>query len=125
MNLHKHKRYHSPSLFVAVLSLTPLPFLPSNLPAADPDGSELVQQRRCYGCHALTENLLGPSYQAISTRHGARKDVMVEILARKILVGGAGNWGVVPMVPNEHVSPDEARIMARWILNLENTTVKR
>ncbi len=36
----------------------------------------------------------------------------------KIIVGGTGNWGVVPMVPNEHVSIDEARAISRWILDL-------
>jgi cytochrome c len=66
----------------------------------------------------MNENLLGPSYQAIATRHALRKEVMVEVLAEKIIVGGAGNWGVVPMVPNEQVSLDEARTIARWILNI-------
>ena len=88
--------------------------------AAGTDGAELVQQRRCYGCHQLTETLLGPSYQAISMRHRGRSEVMVEVLANKIIVGGSGNWGIVPMVPNEHVSLEEARVMARWILNLES-----
>lgn len=83
------------------------------------DGASLVQERRCYGCHELKQNLIGPSYQAIAVRHAARRDVMVEVLAEKIITGGAGNWGVIPMVPNEQVSPNEARIIARWILNLK------
>lgn len=83
------------------------------------NGAGLVQERRCYACHAMTQNLLGPSYQAIAARHAVRKDVMVEVLAEKIIVGGAGNWGVVPMVPNEQVTLDEARIIARWILTLK------
>ena len=87
--------------------------------AADEDGARLVQERRCYGCHDMKQNLIGPSYQAIAVRHAARKDVMVEVLAEKIVAGGAGNWGLVPMVPNEQVSPAEARIIARWILNLK------
>ncbi len=89
--------------------------------AASPklDGPTLVQERYCYGCHNLTETLIGPSYQSIATLHRARKEIMVEILANKIIIGGAGNWGVVPMVPNEHVSMEEARIIADWILNLE------
>ncbi len=90
--------------------------------AASPklDGAALVQERYCYGCHNLTETLIGPSYQSIATLHRARNDIMVEILANKIIVGGAGNWGVVPMVPNEHVSMEEARIIADWILNLDS-----
>lgn len=84
--------------------------------AAETDGAALVQQRRCHGCHHATQTLLGPSYAAIAARHGANRATMEQILARKIIVGGAGNWGVVPMVPNEQVSDDEARIIAKWIL---------
>ena len=32
--------------------------------------------------------------------------------------GEAGNWGVVPMVPSEHVSPEETRAIAAWVLDL-------
>lgn len=41
------------------------------------------------------------------------------VLARKIVLGGGGSWGLVPMVPNEHVTLDEARAMAEWILALD------
>lgn len=88
--------------------------------AADLDGANLTQERRCYACHDITDYLLGPPYTAIAVRHAERKDILVEVLAEKIIVGGAGNWGVVPMVPNEHVSMDEARAIAKWILNLES-----
>lgn len=79
----------------------------------------LLAERHCDACHHVSRTLLGPSYEAIAARHAARKDAMVEVLAHKIIVGGAGNWGVVPMVPNEHVTVDEARAMARWILALQ------
>jgi cytochrome c len=78
----------------------------------------LLKERRCYSCHDLTQSLIGPPYQAIAARHRARAEVMTEVLAQKIMRGGGGNWGVVPMVPNEHVSEEEARAMARWILQL-------
>ena len=34
--------------------------------------------------------------------------------------GGAGNWGDIPMIPNERVTLEEARALARWILSLES-----
>jgi cytochrome c len=82
------------------------------------DGAALVQARKCYACHHLTATLLGPSYQAIAGLHGPRREVMGEVLAHKIIAGGAGNWGVVPMVPNPQVSAEEARVIADWILQL-------
>jgi cytochrome c len=94
---------------------------PSLAVAADPpaatDMPALLEQRGCHSCHHATETLIGPSYQAIAARHAPQKNVMVEVLATKIIVGGAGNWGVVPMVPSEHVSAAEARAMAAWILD--------
>ena len=95
-----------------LLSATCLP-----LCAADAGDTEtLLRQLRCHGCHETDRALIGPSYQAIAARHAERREVMVQILADKIIEGGAGNWGVVPMVPNEHVTPEEARAIARWIL---------
>jgi cytochrome c len=79
-------------------------------------GATLAQARHCHACHHPTEALLGPAYQAIAARHAAKKEVMVEVLARKIILGGGGNWGLVPMVPNEHVSAGDAQTLARWIL---------
>lgn len=88
-------------------------------PADEVDGEALATEKRCVACHDLTRTLLGPPYMAIAARHSANRDVMVDVLAYKIIVGGAGNWGVVPMVPNEHVSIDEARAISRWILDLQ------
>jgi cytochrome c len=87
--------------------------------ATPPAVMEIVERNECYACHATSEIRIGPSYQMISARHSARKDVMEEVLARKIILGGSGNWGVVPMVANEKVSLAEARLVAQWILHLE------
>jgi cytochrome c len=85
---------------------------------AQEDGARLVENARCYICHQMTEYSLAPPYLAIAARHAPRREVMVDVLASKIVHGGGGNWGVVPMVPNQWVSPADARIMAAWILSL-------
>jgi cytochrome c len=87
--------------------------------AAEPDGAQLYEQARCYICHDADKVLIGPPLKAIAARHGMRKDVMIDVLARKIVQGGGGNWGWVPMVPNQSVSLAQARPMADWILNLK------
>ena len=81
-------------------------------------GEQLAQAARCGACHLMSEPLLGPPYVAIAARHAARADVMVDVLAHKIVYGGGGNWGVVPMVPNQWVTIEQARVIAQWILNL-------
>ena len=86
--------------------------------AAQDPGERLVEQARCYACHSETEASLGPPYVAVAARHAPRKAVMVDVLARKIVHGGGGNWGLVPMVPNQWVTIEEARLMSEWILSL-------
>lgn len=88
-------------------------------PTLAADMTELLAQKRCNACHDTAAMLIGPPYVAIAARHRADKDNAVEVLARKIVLGGGGNWGLVPMVPNEHVSLDEARSFAKWILEVQ------
>jgi cytochrome c len=85
---------------------------------AQGQGEKLVEEARCYACHQMSQPLLGPPYLAIAARHAARKDVMVDVLARKIVHGGGGSWGLMPMVPNQWVPIEQARVMAEWILSL-------
>ncbi len=81
------------------------------------DVEALLRQKGCHACHAAKETLLGPSYEAIAVMHAPRRDVMTDVLAEKIIAGGAGNWGVAPMPVNARVSIGEARVMAAWILD--------
>jgi cytochrome c551/c552 len=84
---------------------------------AEDAGAALAKASRCHSCHDAVRVLIGPPYQAIALRYANDRQVMETVLARKILVGGGGNWGVVPMVPNEHVKPDDALLLARWVLD--------
>lgn len=84
--------------------------------AAEAEGARLFEQKRCYICHDRTRASLGPPLVAIAARHAPQREVMLDVLAHKIVHGGGGNWGVVPMVPNQWVSPREARVLAEWIL---------
>jgi cytochrome c len=90
-------------------------------PASRADNATLpapLIAQRCNACHAMTDVLIGPPFLAVAARHSADadRDVTVEVLAYKIVHGGGGYWGVVPMVANDHVSMDEARVLARLIL---------
>ena len=75
----------------------------------------LIATKRCNACHEMSAPSLGPPWQAIAARH-ARKQLMGQVLTHKIVEGGGGNWGNVPMVPNQRVSYEEAGRMAAWIL---------
>ena len=108
------------ALLVIVVSCASLTLLAVRSHSQETDELPLLREKGCHACHSVNETLLGPPYAAISLLHAARKESMLEILVQKIISGGGGNWGLVPMVPSEHVTEDEAREMAEWILELES-----
>jgi cytochrome c len=80
------------------------------------DVPSLLQQRRCVACHDTKSTLIGPPYMVVASRHASDGPAAAEVLAHKIVLGGGGSWGAVPMPPSEEVSLDEARSIAKWIL---------
>jgi len=88
--------------------------------AADngPKLSELALQKHCDECHAVNVQRIGPPFVAVAIRYRTEGAAAVEPLAQKIINGGAGNWGSVPMIPNERLSAEDARTLVRWILSL-------
>ena len=79
---------------------------------------ELAQQKTCMACHATDRKLVGPSYKDVAAKYAGQKDA-ADKLAEKIIKGGAGVWGAVPMPANPRVSPAEAKQLAVWILSLK------
>src|SRR5215467_13721006 len=80
--------------------------------------SPLAAKQHCDECHAIQEVRIGPSFLAVALRYSVEGPAAEERLARKIINGGAGNWGNIPMVGNERVSLEDARAIAHWILSL-------
>lgn len=79
-------------------------------------GDEIIESLDCSGCHAVNERMIGPSYQEIADKY-SEKDT--ELLASKIIEGGSGVWGGVPMSPHPQVSKEEAKKMVEYILALK------
>ena len=88
------------------------------LAAAAPAGAnpELAKQKLCMGCHAVDHKQVGPAFKDVAARYAGQKDAAAR-LADKIVHGGAGAWGPVPMPANPRVSPEEARQLANWVLS--------
>lgn len=86
----------------------------SSLCAHAADEMALARSRNCLACHASDKRVLGPSFKEIGERYAGRPGVEAR-LAEKILKGGVGVWGVVPMPANPQVSAEEAGRLAAWI----------
>ncbi len=76
---------------------------------------ELAQKKNCMACHAVDKKLVGPAYKDVAAKYANDKDA-VKKLSEKIIKGGSGVWGPVPMPANTQVSPAEAEQLAKWIL---------
>ena len=74
----------------------------------------LAQKKNCMACHAVDKKLVGPSYKDVAAKHAKDKKA-VDLLAEKIIKGGKGNWGEIPMPPSA-VTPEEAKTLAKWVL---------
>ena len=75
----------------------------------------LATSKNCMACHAVDKKLVGPSYKEVATKYAADKGA-ADKLAAKIVKGGAGVWGAVPMPANAQVSDAEAKTLAAWVL---------
>ena len=76
----------------------------------------LASSKNCMACHALDKKLVGPAYKDVATKYAKDKGA-VDLLAAKIMKGGSGVWGPVPMPANPQVSESEATELARWVLS--------
>ena len=76
---------------------------------------ELAQAKNCLACHAVDHKVVGPAYKDVATKYAGQKDA-VDKLAQKIMKGGSGVWGPVPMPANTQVNEAEAKKLAAWVL---------
>src|SRR6267142_126611 len=76
----------------------------------------LAQSKNCLACHAVDKKLVGPAYVEIAKKYKGNKDAE-GMLMKKVINGGGGVWGTIPMPPNP-VKDDEAKLLVEWILSL-------
>ena len=77
--------------------------------------ADLAQKKNCMACHAIDKKLVGPAYKEVAAKYAGQKDA-VDKLAQKVVKGGSGAWGAVPMPANPQVTEAEAKQLVAWIL---------
>lgn len=87
-------------------------------PPADMPGEKLIAKSDCIGCHNKDTKIVGPAYVSIAARYEAN-DENIEMLSGKIINGGTGVWGNIPMTPHPSISKEDAIEMAKYILSLK------
>ena len=76
----------------------------------------LATSKNCMACHAVEKKLVGPSYKDVAAKYKSDK-AAVDKLAEKVIKGGGGVWGAVPMPANTQVNEAEAKKLVAWILS--------
>ncbi|MBI4742984.1 MAG: c-type cytochrome [Betaproteobacteria bacterium] len=76
----------------------------------------LAKAKNCMACHNLDKKVVGPAYKEVAKKYSAKDEAK---LVEKVLKGGKGSWGEVPMPPNAAVKPEEAAKLVKWILSLK------
>ncbi len=101
-----------PALKAAVLGMS------LTLPFAAAANEELAKSSNCLACHTVDNKILGPAFKDVAAKYKG-DDSVVDTLAEKVIKGGAGNWGAIPMPPNPLISPEDAKTLVVWVLSLQ------
>lgn len=78
----------------------------------------LATSKNCMTCHTLEKKLVGPSYKEVAAKYAGQAGA-VDKLAAKIMKGGSGVYGPVPMPANTQVNEAEAKKLAAWVLTIK------
>ncbi len=78
----------------------------------------LATSKNCMACHMLEKKLVGPSYKEVAAKYAGQAGA-VDKLAAKIMKGGSGVYGPVPMPANTQVNEAEAKKLAAWVLTIK------
>ena len=93
----------------------------SNDLSSNPDytkGLALVAGSDCLTCHKTSEKNIGPAYKDVAAKYENTEE-NVKMLAGKIIKGGQGVWGAIPMTPHSTLSEADAEQMVKYILLLK------
>jgi cytochrome c len=85
---------------------------------------ELIGASDCTTCHKLEKNssagaIIGPAYSDVAAKYAPAADSTVARLVKKVISGGGGVWGAIPMTPHPALKEAEVREMVKYILSLK------
>lgn len=86
-------------------------------PAYSTKGLKLLNASDCRSCHTDYKKSIGPAYFTVSKKYEGNNNAL-EKLVKKMIAGGKGAWGDVPMPAHPQLSADDAAEMVRYILSL-------
>ncbi|MES2012128.1 MAG: c-type cytochrome [Pseudomonadota bacterium] len=106
------------TLIMSVATLCAL-VLTGNANALDAKAAEaLAQKSGCLACHGKANKIIGPSYKDVADKYKGDKSAEAK-LNEKMLKGGGGVWGTMPMPAMAgQVKPEDIKTIVSWVLSL-------
>jgi cytochrome c len=106
---------------------TDSPASTSTTTTASPDKEkalELIGASDCHTCHKLNKDdagggPIGPIYTDVAAKYSPAADTTVDRLVKKIIGGGTGVWGALPMTPHPLLKEADVKVMVQYILSLK------
>jgi cytochrome c len=96
---------------------------PTTLSPENEKGLELIGSSDCTTCHRLDQASagasIGPAYSQVADKYAPAADSTVDRLVNKIINGGQGVWGSIPMTGHPALSPADVKTMVLYILSLK------
>ncbi len=81
-------------------------------------GERLINKSDCMGCHNKVNKIIGPSYAEIALKYKPTEK-NINGLADKIIKGGTGVWGTMPMTAHPTMKKEDAVLMVKYILSVK------
>jgi cytochrome c len=91
---------------------------PAASAASSAKGAQLMASSDCNSCHKEKDKLVGPAFSDIAHKYPST-DANISMLADKVIKGGKGNWGDVPMTPHPALAVNDAKEMVKYILSVK------
>ncbi|MEO8331019.1 MAG: c-type cytochrome [Gallionella sp.] len=81
------------------------------------DMPELAKKSGCKNCHSIEKKVVGPAWEDVAKKYKGQADAVAK-LTTKIIKGGSGAWGPIPMPPQPKLSDAEAKELATFVMSL-------
>ena len=79
--------------------------------------ADLFKKQNCLACHAASSKLVGPSLVEIAAKYKSQAGSEAK-LTEKVLKGGVGVWGAIPMPAQNQLSAADSLTLVKWILTM-------
>lgn len=82
-------------------------------------GVDIIAKNNCGTCHKIDEPVTGPTFRDVANKYAPASDSVINYLSDKIINGGTGVWGQIPMTPHPELSKADATAIVKYIMLLK------